>query len=76
MKQTKPANKKSTQKNIEQTNKSNKIAKNCWLSRYKRLSWNKRNYMFAPPKNKRKNNKQNQKQVRKKVMDKDMKQIE
>ena len=38
LKQTKPSNKISTQKNIELTNKSNKIAKNCWLSRYKRLS--------------------------------------
>ena len=27
---------KSTYKNIRETNRSNKIAKNCWLYRYKR----------------------------------------
>ena len=32
-KQTKPSNKKSTYKNTRQRNKSNKAAKNCWLSR-------------------------------------------
>ena len=36
LKQTKPSNKISTSKTIQQRNKSIKIAKNCWLSRYKR----------------------------------------
>ena len=36
LKQTKPSNKISTSKTIRQRNKSIKIAKNCWLSRYKR----------------------------------------
>ena len=36
MKQTKRSNKTSTTKNIGQRNKSNKIAKNFLLSRYKR----------------------------------------
>ena len=36
LKQTKPSNEISTSKNIGQRNKSNKTAKNHWLSRYKR----------------------------------------
>ena len=39
---------------IAQTNESNKITKNCCLSRYKRLSSNKINYMFVPRKSKTK----------------------
>ena len=45
----------STSKNVEQTNKSNKIARNCWLSRSERLTSNKINYMFLPPKHEKKN---------------------
>ena len=37
-------------------NKSNKIATNCSLSKYKRLTSNKINYMFVLSKNKRKKN--------------------
>ena len=51
LKHTKPSNKISTSKNIGHRNKSNKIAKNCLLSRYKRSRSNKINYMFVPPKN-------------------------
>ena len=36
LKQTKPSNKISTSKNFPQRNQLNKIAKNCWLYRYKR----------------------------------------
>ena len=36
LKQAKPTNKTSTSKDIGETYKSNKLAKNCWLSRYKR----------------------------------------
>ena len=36
LKQTKPSNKISTSHNIGQRNKANQIAKNCWLTRYKR----------------------------------------
>ena len=36
LKQTKPSNKVSRSKDIGQRNKTNKIAKNCWVSRYKR----------------------------------------
>ena len=36
LKETKPSNKISTSKNIWQRNQSNKITKNCCLSRYKR----------------------------------------
>ena len=36
LKQTKSSNQNQYLKNIGQRNKSNKIAKNCWLSRYKR----------------------------------------
>ena len=46
--------KKSTYKNIGSKNKSNKIAKNCWLSRYKRSTSSKINYIFLPPKKKKK----------------------
>ena len=35
-----------------QKNKSDQIAKNCCLSRCKRLRSKKINYMFLPPKNK------------------------
>ena len=41
-------------KNIGQINKSNKIAKNCWFSRYKSPTSNKMNYLFVRPKNKTK----------------------
>ena len=41
-------------KNTGQTNKSNKIAKNCWLSGYKRIRSNKINQMVVHPKNKTK----------------------
>ena len=37
-------------KNIGQTNKSNKIAKSCQLSRYMRSRLNKINYTFVPSK--------------------------
>ena len=50
----KKQNKNKYLKNIQQTNKSNKIAKNCWLSRYKRSKSNQINYMFVPPKKKTK----------------------
>ena len=43
--------KKSSWKNIGQTNKSNKIAKNCSLSSYKRSRSNKIIYMLVPLKN-------------------------
>ena len=61
LKQTKPSNKISTSNNIGQRNKSNKIAKNCWLCRYKKSRSNKTNYMFLSPKIRQKNNKQNNK---------------
>ena len=41
-------------KNIRQRINSNKIAKKCSLSRYKRSRQNKINYMFVPTKNKKK----------------------
>ena len=53
-KSTKPSNKTSILKNIRQRNKSNKIAKHCWSSRYKRSKSNQINYMSVPPKNKTK----------------------
>ena len=37
-------------KNIRQTNKSNKVGKNCWLSKYKTFRSNKIKYIFVPPK--------------------------
>ena len=46
----KPSNKISTSKRIRRRNKSNKIAKNCCLSRYKRSRQNKINYMFVSSK--------------------------
>ena len=61
LKQTKPSNKMSTSNNIGQRNKSNKIAKNCWLCRCKKSRSNKTNYMFLSPKIRQKNNKQNNK---------------
>ena len=54
-KQTKPSNKISTSKNIGRRNKSNKIAKNCCLSRYKSSRSNKINYVFVTSKKKTKN---------------------
>ena len=59
LKQRKLSNKISTSKKIGRRNKSNKIAKNCCLSRYKRSRQNKINYMFVPSKIQTKNNKQN-----------------
>ena len=37
-------------KNIRQTNKSNKVCKNCCLSRYKTFRSNKIKYILVPPK--------------------------
>ena len=51
LKQTKPSNKISPSENIGQRNKSNKRAKNCSLTRYKRSRSNKINYIFVLPKN-------------------------
>ena len=75
LKQTKPSYKISTSKNIGRRNKSNKIAKNYWLSRYKRLRSNKINYMFVTPKKLTKNNKENKILVPKKILDKQINQI-
>ena len=40
---------------LEKQINQRKIAKNCWLSRYKRSRENKINYVLLPPKNENKN---------------------
>ena len=49
-------NKKQVPKKCWKRNKSLKVAKTSWLSRYKRSRSSKINYMFVPPKNETKNN--------------------
>ena len=71
LKKTKQSNKTSTSEDIGQRNKSNKIAKNCWLSRCKIKNKIKEKIICLYLREvRRNNNKKNNSSVRKKILDK------